>query len=65
MSREQLFDAMVHLRSVAHAGYWWKIQTIQLEDGSGFCFNVTLARESGHSKTVFVRCQRPAPLKIA
>jgi hypothetical protein len=33
-----------------------KIESIALEDGSGYCFNV---RMYGHSAPFFVRCPKP------
>lgn len=66
MSRDQLFDAMVNGRSVAYNGHWWKIMKIEMEDGSGYSFNLTLDRYDGENIRVYkyVRCPRPAPLKI-
>lgn len=64
MSREQLFDAMVNGRSIAFDGQWWKIMSIQMEDSSGYSFNLIL--DSGEKRIgKYVRCPRPAPLKIA
>lgn len=42
MNRFELFNAMVNRDLVALSGYIGLIQGIQLEDGSGHCFNVTL-----------------------
>jgi hypothetical protein len=60
MNRFELFNAMVNRKHIiitdsarheVHGGY---ITAIQLEDGSGMCFNVTIG-ENGQSHTIFVR----------
>lgn len=60
MNRFELFLAMVEGRKVtlkgAFAGFFYTgyIQSIQLEDGSGFKFNVTIRLENNTTETVFV-----------
>ena len=51
MSREQLFSIMVN-KTPMLGSY---ILSIELEDGSGYCFNVKLQ----NGTKLFVRCQRP------
>ena len=54
MNRYELFTAMIEARQVtlgAHTGY---IQSIQMEDGSGHCFNIVLSNGQGTHK-LFVR----------
>ncbi len=59
MTREQLFDCMVHNRSIIYDHNWVKITSIELEDGSGYNFNVQIRYDNGNHTTLFVRCPRP------
>ena len=52
-NRWSLFDAMVNKLMVTHNGSFYYIKAIELEDGSGYNFNVTL-----NGIKVFVRCCR-------
>ena len=42
MTRTQLVAAFLHNSIVKHMGSEWTIESLEREDGSGFCFNVTL-----------------------
>jgi hypothetical protein len=54
-SREALFSLMVNSKIVKIDGFTGIIQSIQMEDGSGNCFNVSI-RNPLETRTVFVRC---------
>jgi len=59
MSRHELWEAMLYRKQVMLRGFVGLIQSIEMEDGSGHCFNVTISDISSgqpKSKTVFVRC---------
>lgn len=43
MNRYALFDAMVTSKVVTLKDVVGRIQSIQMEDGSGYCFNVTMS----------------------
>lgn len=62
MNRFELFNAMLTgtpVSLVCHLGAvrGW-VQAIQMEDGSGYCFNVTLSTADRGTITVFVRSPR-------
>ncbi len=61
MTRQELWEVMINkiritlvdrAKHTAHIGY---ITAIQLEDGSGYCFNVKMS----DGATIFVRCSKP------
>lgn len=54
MSREDLFRAMVERKEILINGRWRIVNQIQMEDGSGFSFNLTFA-DGG---TMYYRCPR-------
>jgi hypothetical protein len=54
MSREDLFRAMVERKQVMVDGRWRIINQIQMEDGSGFSFNVQFA----DGVWTYVRCPK-------
>ena len=56
MSRHELWEAMLQRKQVMLRGFVGLIQSIQMEDGSGYCFNVTMTNRLG-TKTVFIRCK--------
>ena len=56
MSRHELWEAMLQRKQVMLRGFVGLIQSIQMEDGSGYCFNVTMSNSLG-IKTVFIRCK--------
>jgi hypothetical protein len=51
----QLFDAFVNRKSVNLAQFTGLIYAIELEDGSGHCFNVRMQTTFCGIQTVFVR----------
>jgi hypothetical protein len=55
MSRNQLFNAFVSRQLVTIGNVTGYINALELEDGSGKCFNVTLAIGSNQTRKVFVR----------
>lgn len=55
MTREQIIDAMLNRTVVYVNGKACFINGIQMEDGSGYSFNVQIG-----DKTVYVRCPRPS-----
>ena len=62
MSRHELWEAMLQRKQVMLRGFVGLIQSIDMEDGSGYCFNVTMTglrtlQTSSVTKTVFVRCK--------
>jgi preprotein translocase subunit YajC len=64
---EALFQLMAKSKIVTISGFTGIIQSIEMEDGSGFCFNVKLRIEWGanpQSETVFVRCSKLEDSKI-
>jgi hypothetical protein len=64
ITRETLFSLMVNGKIVVINGIRGSIQNIQLEDGSGYCFNVTLLTRDNGPKKVFVRCSKLEDSKI-
>jgi antibiotic biosynthesis monooxygenase (ABM) superfamily enzyme len=56
MSRHELWEAMLQRKQVMLRGFVGLIQSIQMEDGSGYNFNVTMTNRFG-TKTVFIRCK--------
>lgn len=56
MTREQIVDAMLNRTHVYFNGKAYFITGIQMEDGSGYSFNVQLH----DGTTVYVRCPRPS-----
>jgi hypothetical protein len=65
MDRQKLWDAMVNGSPVIYMGKPYTVQSIELEDGSGYNFNVQLYSARDYkSKHVFIRCNRPAPLNL-
>ena len=66
-TRETLFQLMVNSKIVNISGFTGIIQSIEMEDGSGYCFNVRLRIKWGanpESKTLFVRCAKLEDSKI-
>ena len=58
MSRHELWEAMLQRKLVMLRGFVGLIQSIEMEDGSGYCFNVTMSgTQSPGNKTVFVRSE--------
>lgn len=57
MTRQELFEAMINRTIVTIKGIKGMINAIDMEDGSGFSFNVRIDQ-----KIVYVRC--PKPLNI-
>ena len=56
MTRTQLVAAFLHNSIVKHMGSEWTIESLEREDGSGFCFNVTLQNtKTGERKDTFIR----------
>ena len=55
MNRFELFVAMVNRQSVTLNGRTGLVLGIELEDGSGHCFNVKMLLPNGTRCTVFVR----------
>jgi hypothetical protein len=56
MNRFEMFSAMINRQVVALKGYTGTIQKIELEDGSGHNFNVTLRLVFTQSVvTIFVK----------
>jgi hypothetical protein len=43
-TRQDIFNAMVNNVSVCHNGMTFKIQSIEMEDGSGYSFNLRIVR---------------------
>jgi len=56
MSRHELWEAMLQRKQIMLRGFVGLIQSIDMEDGSGYCFNVTMSNSLG-TKTVFIRCK--------
>jgi hypothetical protein len=54
MNRDQLFDAMINRKPIITNGVKNFLNGMEMEDGSGFAFNLTL---TGHKHKVFYRCQ--------
>ncbi len=64
-TREELFSRMVHQCRIwfTHSGFrggrWGLIQSIQMEDGSGYSFNVTIS-DTGHDLwTIHFKTAKP------
>ena len=55
MTRTQLISAFLTNATVKHLGQRFTIEGIEREDGSGFCFIVTLQGENNERKDVFIR----------
>jgi hypothetical protein len=55
MTRTQLISAFLTNATVKHLGQRFTIESIEREDGSGFCFIVTLQGENNERKDVFIR----------
>jgi len=55
VNRHELFHAMINRQTVTLNRYTGKILAIELEDGSGYCFNVKLVDFHGQTFTIFVR----------
>jgi hypothetical protein len=63
MTRQELFNAMATQRTMAYKGHNYRILGIEMEDGSGYCFNVKLTRQDPNFRgmitaTAFVRCRK-------
>lgn len=67
-TREELFSYMVHQRKVNFTHPTTKkvvqglIQGIEMEDGSGSSFNVTISDVTFERHTVYLRTQTPATI---
>lgn len=58
IGRFELFETMVESKLVRYTGLYGYIMAIELEDGSGRCFNVTFRAAGSHERRkVFVRCR--------
>ena len=58
MSRHELWEAMLQRKHVMLSGDIGLINSIEMEDGSGQCFNVAMCEnETLETKTVFIRCK--------
>ena len=56
MTRTQLISAFLTNATVKHLGQRFTIESIEREDGSGFCFIVTLQSvKNNERKDVFIR----------
>ncbi len=60
MNRFEMFAAMISSQVVtltrpSGARVTGRIKAIELEDGSGLCFNVRLQFLDGHSENIFIR----------
>lgn len=63
MNRFDLFDAMVNGRTVtivSPSGMTrvGKIMSIQMEDGSGYSFNLVMSNQQYHTMHVYYRCPK-------
>ena len=59
MTRQELWEAMVNKTLVTIKGLTGYIQAIQMEDGSGYSFNVTLKRAEHRVIVLYVKCLKP------
>lgn len=60
MTRQELWEAMVNKIPVTINGLRGLIQAIELEDGSGYSFNVTILWFGNQVRTkVYMLCNKP------
>lgn len=64
MNRDQLFDAMVNRKPIYINGVRYMLNSMEMEDGTGFAFNLTLSRNIGADFKVFYRCEKQKNHKI-
>ncbi len=58
MSRTELIAAFLNNTTAHYMGSTWTVEGLQREDGSGFCFIVTLQNtKTGERKDTFIRTQ--------
>ena len=59
MSRTELIAAFLNNTTAHYMGSTWTVEGLQREDGSGFCFIVTLQNtKTGERKDTFVRTHK-------
>lgn len=64
MSREQLFDAMINRKPVYINGIRHLLNSIEMEDGSGYAFNLSFAASAEglplrtRTLQIFYRCEQ-------